>query len=77
MSKSSALTSGLVGGITTMLTRSAVRKAMYAKDGAPRLPRRAQQQQGIGTMLMWAVAAGIILAVADVLLDQRMRSGDD
>lgn len=77
MSKSAAMTSGILGGAATMLTRTATRKALYARNGAPRLPRAAQERHGIGTMLLWAAAAGILLAVADVLLDQKRRSAAD
>lgn len=76
MSKTAALTSGVLGGAATMLTRTATRKAMYAKNGAPRLPQRATQRQGMVTMLLWAAAAGVLLALADVLLKQRRQSAE-
>jgi hypothetical protein len=62
---------GMVGTATTMLTRKATRRAMHNRDGAPRLPRAARDNTGFGMMLLLAVAAGALLAVADVLLEQR------
>lgn len=44
---------------------------MHSKGGEPRLPRTAWQNRGIGTILLLAVAAGAMLAIADVLLEQR------
>lgn len=62
---------GMIGTATTMLTRRAARKAMHRKGGEPRLPRAAREKRGFGTMLLLAVAAGVLLAVADVVLEQR------
>jgi hypothetical protein len=62
---------GLVGGAATMLTRRATRRALYRRTGEPRLPPAARRREGFGAMLAWAVAAGVILALADVLLEQR------
>jgi hypothetical protein len=63
-----------LGGTTTMLARNATRKVMHQR-GQGRSPMR--HQQGIGTLLMWAAAAGVILAMADVLIDQRRNSARD
>ena len=61
----------IVGSATTMLARRAARRAMHRKDGEPRLPRAARDNNGFVTVLLLAVAAGALLAVADVLLEQR------
>lgn len=71
----SSLGAGLVGGAATMLTRRAARRALHRRTGEPRLPHAARNRDGFGTMLVWAVAAGVILALADVLLEQRSRTG--
>lgn len=62
---------GMIGAATTMLTRKAARRAMHRKSGESRLPRKAREKRGFKTMLLLAVAAGVILALADVLLEQR------
>ena len=77
MSMTAAMTSGILGGATTKLTRSATRRAMHARTGTPRLPRAAQNGHGLLMMLAWAAAAGVILAIGDVLLEQRRRSVDE
>jgi hypothetical protein len=47
---------------------------MHGRDGAPRLPRAARQRNGFGTILLLAVAAGAVLAFADLLKEQRTRA---
>lgn len=60
---------GILGGATTMLARSATRRVMHRRrTGARRLPRN---DNGIGVMLAWAAAAGVLLALADVVSEQR------
>jgi hypothetical protein len=61
---------GMLGSATTMLARTATRRAMHRRDGAPRLPRAARRPDLLTTVLV-AVAAGAVLALADVLLEQR------
>jgi hypothetical protein len=61
---------GLLGAATTKASRSATRRALH-RDGSPRLPRRARRKNGLATALMWAAAAGVILAVSDLLQEQR------
>jgi hypothetical protein len=65
---------GLVGSATTMITRRAARKAMYRRDGAPRLPRAARRNHNFEMFLALAAATGVLLAIADVLHDQRKRA---
>jgi hypothetical protein len=62
---------GVMGGATTMLARRAARGVLHDRIGRPRLPRRTQRRRGFGPMLAWAAAAGLILALADVVQEQR------
>jgi len=62
---------GLAGSAATMLARTATRKAMHKQGGTPRLPRAARQNNGFGMMLLLAVATGALLALADVMQEQR------
>jgi hypothetical protein len=62
---------GMLGAATTMLARRATRRAMHDRRGEPRLPRRTRTSDGVGTMLLLAAAAGALLALGDVLLEQR------
>ncbi len=62
---------GMLGSATTMLARRATRRAMHRRDGQSRLPRAARKNNGFGTILLLAVAAGAMLAIADVLQEQR------
>jgi hypothetical protein len=43
---------------------------LHRENGAPRLPRKARRQSGLGMMLGWAIATGAIMALADVLSEQ-------
>jgi hypothetical protein len=71
MAATHALGWGLIGSAATMLARTATRRAMHDPRGAPRLPRAARRSNGFGAMLLLAVAAGALLAVGDVLQEQR------
>ena len=71
MGRAATIGSGILGGTATKLTRSVTRRAMHDQHGAPRLPWSARHRSGLGTMLAWAVAMGVFLAVADVLREQR------
>jgi hypothetical protein len=62
---------GLMGATTTKVARKATRRAMHDDWGDPRLPERARVRDGLATALMWAAATGIVLAMADVLKEQR------
>jgi hypothetical protein len=67
----------LLGGAATQLARTVTRRAMHDKSGAPRVPRAARRRHGVGAMLAWAAAVGVLLALADVLQEQRKASGPD
>lgn len=62
---------GLAGATTSKMARVATRRAMHNSYGDPRLPQRARVRDGLGTALMWAAATGIVLALADVMKEQR------
>lgn len=62
---------GLMSATTAKVARTATRRAMHNNYGNPRLPVQARQRSGLGTALMWAAAAGVVLAVADVFKEQR------
>ena len=69
-----SLGAGLVGGAATMLTRRATRRALHRRTGEPRLPDATRRREGFRTMIAWAIAAGVILALADVLIEQRLHA---
>lgn len=71
MGTSHTLGWGLIGAATTTLTRAATRKAMHGPSGAPRLPRAARRSDGLGMLLLLAAAAGAMLALGDILQEQR------
>ena len=62
---------GLVGAATTMLARRLTRKAMHTEAGEPNLPRPVRRTNSAGIMLLIAGAAGALLALGDVLREQR------
>lgn len=62
---------GLIGAATTKLARTATRKAMHRRSGAPRLPAAARRSNGLGMLIVLAAAAGAVLALGDVLQEQR------
>ena len=67
---------GLVGSATTMLVRNATRRAMHTDEGRPRLPRAARRRSGLGSILLLAALTGAMLAIADVLQEQRKRNAE-
>jgi hypothetical protein len=62
---------GMAGAATTMLARTATRRVMHERSGAPRLPRAARQSNSFGMMLLLAAVTGVALALGDVLKEQR------
>lgn len=74
MGKAVHLASGALGGATTLMVRAATRRVMHQRNGAPRVPRAARRRSGLGTMLLWASAVGVLLAMADVFTEQRKAS---
>lgn len=64
----------LAGTAASKMARKYTRKALHNDRGAPRLPRRARRESGLGMMLGWAIATGAIMALADVLSEQGKES---
>jgi hypothetical protein len=62
---------GVAGAATTMLARKVTRRAMHKPGGVPRLPRAARRNYSFGMMLLLAGAAGVLLALGDVVQEQR------
>jgi hypothetical protein len=62
---------GVLGAATTRFARRATRRAMHTETGSPKLPVAARRRSGLGMALAWAAGAGAVLAIADVLQEQR------
>jgi hypothetical protein len=62
---------GLIGGATTVIVRRLTRRTMHEQTGRPRLPRGLRKSNSIATMLALAGTAGALLALGDVLQEQR------
>lgn len=60
----------VAGTAASKMARKYTRNVLHRENGAPRLPRKARRQSGMGMMLGWAVATGAIMALADVLQEQ-------
>jgi hypothetical protein len=73
MAKAQSFGWGMAGAAASMLARTATRRAMHVRTGAPRLPRAVRRRNSFGTMILLAVATGVILALGDVLQEQRKR----
>jgi hypothetical protein len=65
---------GVVGSATTVLARKLTRRAMRKPSGAPRLPAAARRDNSFVVMVGIAAAAGALLALGDVLQQQRKRT---
>ena len=64
----------LAGTAASKMARKYTRSVLHNDRGAPRLPRKARRQSGVGMMLGWAIATGAIMALADVLTEQGKES---
>jgi hypothetical protein len=67
---------GLLGAATTKATRVAARRALHNERGGPRLPSRVRRSRGLGSALVLAAGAGLVLAVSDLLREQRGETTD-
>ena len=67
---------GMVGSAVTMLARNATRRAMHDETGAPKLPRAARRSDSVTMLLIVAAASGALLALAEVLQEQRRNLAD-
>jgi hypothetical protein len=63
----------MVGAGTTMLVRNVTKRAMHDRRGDPRLPRAARRNISFTMMLLLASAAGVMLALGDVLQERRQQ----
>ena len=64
---------GLMGAAATMLARRLTRSAMHEESGEPKMPRVLRRSNSWGVMLLLAGAAGALLALGDVLKEQRQQ----
>jgi hypothetical protein len=71
MAKTQTVGRTMLGAATTMLARKATHRAMHRRSGAPRLPRAARRSNSVTMLLLLAAAAGALLALGDVLQEQR------
>lgn len=62
---------GMVGAGTTMIARTMTRRAMHDAHGSPRLPLAARRNLSFSMMVVLAGAAGVMLALGDVLREGR------
>ena len=60
----------VAGTAVSKMARSYTRGMLRREDGAPRLPRKARRESGLGMMLGWAVLTGAFLAFTDVFSQQ-------
>jgi hypothetical protein len=60
----------VAGSAASKMARNYTRKSLHTSYGAPRLPRKARRQSGLGMMLGWAILTGVIMALADVFKEQ-------
>jgi len=61
----------VVGVTTTMAIRKISNAAMHDADGAPKFSRLTRRNNSFGLMVALAVSAGVLLALGDVLNEQR------
>jgi hypothetical protein len=67
---------GVVGAAVTMVARKATRRAMHDESGAPKLPRAARRTDSVTMLLIVAAATGALLALVEVLQEQRKYLAD-
>jgi hypothetical protein len=61
----------IVGVTTTMAMRKIASAAMHDANGEPKFSRLTRRNNSFGVMLALAVSAGVLLALGDVLNEQR------
>jgi len=76
MGLAAALVSGVLGGTTTTVVRSVTWRALHDDAGRPRLPFNTRHRRGLGVVLTWAAVVGVLLAVSDILIEQRRASAE-
>jgi hypothetical protein len=60
----------VAGGAAKKMAQNYTRRTLHTRGGAPRLPRKARRQSGLGMMLGWAILTGVIMALADMFKEQ-------
>src|SRR3954469_2608793 len=68
------VTSGLIAAGTTMAVRQLRRRILHNTSGKRRLPRTLKYRQSLGAAMGWAAVIGVLLALTDVLREQRKMS---
>jgi hypothetical protein len=66
----------MLGAAVTMLARNATRRAMHDRSGLPKLPRATRRSTSVTMLLVVAAASGALLAVSDLLQEQRRHLTD-
>jgi hypothetical protein len=65
------VTWGVAAMAATKVARSGTRRALHDDGGAVRLPGAVRQRNGFLTAVLWAVTAGVLLGLSDILREQR------
>ena len=65
---------GTLGGALTVLTRKMTNAALHDADGTPALARVTQRNGSVAMMLTLAVLSGVVLALGDVLKENRQHA---
>ena len=58
-------------GVASGVVRRVTRRAMHDPFGGRRLPRMVTRRIGFGPSLAWAAGTGALLAIVDVLREQK------
>jgi hypothetical protein len=61
----------ILGAATTMMARRMTTMALHRDDGRPKLPAPVRRADSIRMMLLLAGVAGVMLALGDMLQEQR------
>lgn len=61
----------VVGVGTTMAARKIANRVMHDANGAPKMSRMTRRNSSFGVMVALAAAAGVLLALGDILNEHR------
>ena len=64
---------GALGGALTLLTRKMTNAALHDADGMPALARVTQRNSSVAMILTLAALSGVVLALGDVLKENRQQ----
>jgi hypothetical protein len=76
MASARAVTLGVVGAAITVLARKVTRRAMHDASGTPKLLGVARNSNSVMMLLLVAAASGALLALGEVLQEQRRHLAD-